>query len=132
MSIRWCPEEITKAGSARSSARRNLQLSETLLDRPDRPAILRAQRLDGLARLVDRADVAELEGSSLSRLEPPQRKPLCSADIRAIGVDSAASLLVEERARTFGMCFASDEKVGVPVTNEIGLRVENRQVIDAT
>jgi hypothetical protein len=109
-----------------------LQSPQTLLDRSDRPARIRGQTFDGLARIIERTDVAELDGVFLSILDPPERKPLGSADVGTVGVDSTSSLLVEKGAGAFGMRYTGDEKLHVMAADLLGLHVEDRQPIDAT
>ena|ERR1017187_2057482 len=87
----------------RAARFRKLERCEPILERPNRPARIGAQRferLEGWVRIVQRADIAELHCEIGSRLEPSQRKALGATNIRALLVDSAATFCIEERAHT--------------------------------
>jgi hypothetical protein len=110
-----------------------LKRREAFFDGSEGPAILRRQLLDGLAGFVERADVAKLDRlEPLVLVEPPQRKPLGSADVGALGVDPAGTVAIEERTRTLCMRDAGGEQLGVVPANGLGLDFEDAQPIDAT
>jgi hypothetical protein len=109
-----------------------LKPRETLFERPEGPAVFCRQVLDRLACVVERTDIAELHRMPVALLNPPQRKALRSADIRALGVNATCALRVEEGARTLGVRNPLGEQVGVATANGLGLYIEDRQPVHAT
>jgi hypothetical protein len=124
-------EQIAKGRPSRLRTCRELKPRETLLERAQRPACLDGQVLDGLAGLVERADIAELDRLPVPRVDPPEGKALGSADVRALRIDSTGAFAIEESAGPFDMRSARAEKLGVVTANELGLHVEDRQPIHA-
>jgi hypothetical protein len=109
-----------------------LKLTESHLGWPDRPAVIGGQVLDRLARLVERTNVAELGRVSIVLLlDPSKGKALRSANVGPVRVDSARVVLSEERAGPFGMRGPVIEQISVATANEVGLRVEHSQTVDA-
>jgi hypothetical protein len=109
-----------------------LKPCETLFERPEGPAVFRAQVLDGLACFVERTNIAKLHGVPVPLLDPPEGKALGAADVRALRVNSTCALRVEEGAGTVGVRNPRGEQVGVATANRLGLHVEDHQPIHAT
>jgi hypothetical protein len=125
-------EEISKGRPARATATGNLELTKASLGRPDRPAVIGRQLLDGFARLVERTNIAELHRVSiLILLDPSEWKALRAADIGPVGVNSARAPLAEERAGPLGPRGLVSEKIGMSQPNVVGLRIEHSQPVDA-
>ena len=108
---------------------RNLERSEAIFEGPNRPARIGTEcfeRFEGRVAVVQRTDVAKLDCEISSCLEPSQRETLCTTNIRALLVDAAATLRVEERAPTLNMRNAGREQLGMVSANAIRLDLENR------
>ena len=110
-----------------------MKLTEARLGRPDRPALVGGQRLDGLARFVQGTDIPELDRVSILPVlfDPAQGKTLRPANVGPVGVDPARALIAQERAGPCCPRGAVLEKVSVVAANVVGLRVEHGQPVDA-
>src|SRR4051794_30968316 len=98
MSIRSVHEEVPQPRPMRARAGGELKQPETLFGRAQRPAVGRGDRFERLARVVQRADVAELHRARLLLVEPAERKALRATDVRAFAIDPTRALGIEERA----------------------------------
>jgi len=87
--------------------------------------------LDGLAGLVERANVTKLDMLPVPLVDPPEWKALGSADVGAVRVDSTGAFAVEESAGPLDMRSAHTEQLGVMAANGLGLHIEDRQPINA-
>jgi hypothetical protein len=128
---RGAREQIPQARSVGPISTLELELAQTLLRRPDRPALVGRQVDDRNPMLVERTDVAQLDRVRALAFDPAQRQSLRSADVRAIGIDPTPALRVEEGAAAFGARDSPLEEPGVPVPYPVGLRIEHGQAVDA-
>ena len=130
-------EEIAKERPPHAAAAGDLEAREALFHRPDRPALLGGQGLDGRPCVVERADVAKLAhlGSVaialLALLDPSQWEALRPADVGPVRVDPARLLGVEKRASTGRSRRTMREQLGMMAANPVSLDVEHRQSVDA-
>jgi hypothetical protein len=130
-------EEIAKERPPHAAVAGDLEAREALFGRPDRPAILGGQVLDGRPRVVERADVAKLAdlanlaSVAIALLDPPQGETLRPADVGPVRVDPARLLGVEKRASTGRSRRTMREELGMMAANPVGFDVEHRQSVDA-
>src|ERR1700733_5166543 len=125
MSIQTGHEEITKTGSTRPRASLKLKPTETLLGRPQTPASIGVQPFDRLSLVVQRTDVAHLDGVAVPVLDPAQWKPLSSTHVGAVSINSTGAHFIQEGATARGMRHTRRQQLGMTVANVFRLDVEH-------
>lgn len=81
--------------------------------------------------IVVRTDVPVLDYVAILLVQPAQRKTLRSTDIRTRLIDSAASGVVQEGARSLSVWFGTCEPTACLSPDPVGFDLEYRQPVDA-
>ena len=124
------PEKIAQ-GRSRRGAGGDLEAGEALFERAQCKACVGGQRFDGVARFVEWTDIAQLGRRGFGVVDPSQREPLRAAHVRALLIDAATPVAVEECAGPFAMRSADAKKLRVHATDRRRFDFEDSEIVDA-
>ena len=97
----------------------------------ERPAVVRRDLFDRIRVPVEWAYVAQLHRLLSYVVDPSQREPLSSANVRALLVDSACTRFIQKRARTYRVGTSLCKQRVMMLSNFLSLYVEHFKIVHA-